>query len=556
MMVRRRQGPPTAETGQILVMVAVMMVVLVGMTALAIDVSHAYLTERWERSVADEAALAGAQSLQKPGTRELPGPAEYTHAREQAVRVLETQLGGSISGGSCFVAAGCGVAGTPYFVSVQTPSPSCVDCVPGRAIQVSIWQPEFGLTFGRIFGELNWTVRSTSVAGMVLAPQYGIVTLRPSSLRPNDTDENYDDLVVTGGSKVVVKNADIATNSNATCSGSLSEIDIETALGFGLHHFGSGPAWVSPPGACLDPPPGYQVTSLIQDPEYAIPERKSGTPVYNTKEEAMGTVATGPHHDPDYSERCADQQALVPNRYLERKTFQRINDETRVTAHCYRPGVYRFRVDSMTDQHAILLEPGVYYLDYGARVGSSLIGGYVAGEPGVAIVLKEARNQAGDPGQFTTNSSTSLLALNFGDAYCPGATCPSGSWALPAAGPDGPVQTPPPHPTLLTMLVVPDPTCEVVYPAPAPPNCKENFNQTLTLTGGGNIYLAGVQYAPSDNATLTGGSGQQSDVGAFWAWTLEFKGGSTFNLTSSKPQSTGVLRIDPACSPNVPTCNP
>jgi hypothetical protein len=116
------------------------------------------------------------------------------------------------------------------------------------------------------------------------------------------------------------------------------------------------------------------------------------------------------------------------------------------------------------------------------------------------------------------------------------------------------VQTPEPNPTLLTVMVVPDPTCEVVSPPPTA--CRENFNQTLKLTGGGNIYLAGVQYAPSDNATLTGSSGQESDVGAFWAWTMEFNGGTTFNLTSRIPQSAGVLRLDPACSPNVATCNP
>ncbi|HEX6127505.1 MAG TPA: hypothetical protein VF071_00630, partial [Candidatus Limnocylindria bacterium] len=118
-------------------------------------------------------------------------------------------------------------------------------------------------------------------------------------------------------------------------------------------------------------------------------------------------------------------------------------------------------------------------------------------------------------------------------------------------------QTSPPFPTLLTVMVEPDENCVVVSPPPSA--CQENDNQTLKLTGGGNIFLAGVQYAPSDNATLTGSSGQQSDVGAFWAWTLEFNGGTTFNLTSAKPQSAGVLRIDPACSPTLrdpPNCNP
>jgi hypothetical protein len=204
----------------------------------------------------------------------------------------------------------------------------------------------------------------------------------------------------------------------------------------------------------------------------------------------------------------------------------------------------------------LLLLPGVYFFDGGLEVSSTIIGGYVPSSvpssSGVALVFPQAG--AGAPGQFLTKTSTSLVALNYGDKYCPDATCTGGTWANPAEGPDGPVQTPEPHPTLLTLMVQPNPQCAVEAPPSA--DCKKNENQTLQLQGGGNIYLAGVQYAPSDNAVLTGSSGQSSDVGAFWAWTLEFNGGTNFNLTSANPQSAGVLRIDPACSPNVSTCNP
>jgi len=536
--------------GQILPLTALMMVVLIGMTALAIDVSAAYLTERWERSVADAAALAGAQSLQKPGTRLLPGEPERVEARDNAMQVLESQLGGVAGSGDCYSSAGCDLVGTRYRVSVQTPSPSCVDCSPQRSVQVSIWQPEFGLTFGRIFGDSSWTVRSTSVAGMVIAPQYGIVTLRPSELRPNDSDANYDDLVVTGGSKVVVGDADIATNSNATCSGasSGSEIDVDTAAGFDIHHYGSGAYWTAPPGDCFDPPDGFQVTTLVEDPNYPIPERDATTEVFAELVDAIETDDT----------ICDEQQALVPDTYRELKTGRQIKDPAQVNVICYKPGIYQRKLVVSDPASGLpnvaLLLPGVYYFDAGVEVSSTLIGGYAPDEFGVALVFLEAKNSSGIPGQFITKTNTSLVALNFGDAYCPGSTCPGGTWAKPADGPSGPVQTPSPHPSLLTVMVVPDATCVVVSPPPTA--CKENDNQTLKLTGGGSIFLAGVQYAPSDNATLTGGSGQQSDVGAFWAWTLEFNGGTTFNLSSSKPQSAGVLRIDPACSPNVMTCNP
>ena len=542
----------STRAGQVLVITAVMMTVLIGITALAIDVSASLLAERSQRSVADAAALAGAQSLQKPDSREFPGAAEQAAAQANALHVLEERLGGTAGAGNCYVAAGCDLTGTPYRVSIQTPSPSCIDCVPRRAVQVSVWQPNFGLTFGRLMGPESWTVRSTSVAGMVVAPQYGLVTLRPSELRPNGSDANVDDLVVTGGSKVVVGNADIATNSNAVCSGgaSGSEIDVEVDAGFDIHHFGAGAAWIDPPGECVDPPPGFQVTTLVADPEYPIPS-SAGVVTYDPAEDGEADPAT-----------CEAQQLVVPDAYRELKTLRPINDPTQVSVTCLRPGVYKDKVivqdPSSGLPNAVLLLPGVYFFEAGLDIASTVIGGYEANQPGVALVFLEAKNSSGIPGRFTTSSNTSLVALNFGNLYCPpgGPACPAGAeWADPADGPGGiPVQTPEPNPTVMTVMVVPDPACDVVSPPPSA--CNENDNKTLSLTGGGNIYLAGVQYAPSDNATLKGNSGQESDVGAFWAWTMTFDGGTTFNLTSRIPQSAGVLRLDPACSPNVATCNP
>ena len=84
---------PTVPRGQILVLAALLMVLLIGFTGLAIDVSAAYMADRWQRAVADAAALAGGQDLQKPGSRELPGTTEYQAARQHAMEVLGRQLG-------------------------------------------------------------------------------------------------------------------------------------------------------------------------------------------------------------------------------------------------------------------------------------------------------------------------------------------------------------------------------------------------------------------------------------------------------------------------------
>src|SRR5437879_6071683 len=124
------------QDGQILVLAALMFVVVIGIAGLAIDISSAYLAERWQRSVADAAALAGAQSLQIPGSRADPaaGSTYVADARKHAMEVLVQELKSTgdpatlAATAACQAAAGCSLPGTPYVVAVRWPSPSCVDC--------------------------------------------------------------------------------------------------------------------------------------------------------------------------------------------------------------------------------------------------------------------------------------------------------------------------------------------------------------------------------------------------------------------------------------------
>jgi hypothetical protein len=568
-----------------------MMVVLIALVGLAIDVSQAFAEQRWERSVSDSASLAGGQDLNIPG-RLLPTGPERVTARATAMEVLvaelratstpSTALGATspASASNCLKAVGCAIPGTPYWASIYAgvetglPAPTCLDCIPERAVQVTVWQPSFGLTFSRVLGFTTWNVKAASTAGVVFARQYGVVTLRPTDPR-GAADGNQQDLFVTGGSKVIVGDGDVITNTNVICSGSLSEIQLEILKGFAIYHYDPYEAWVSGSGACLNPPPGVQVTSPIADPGYPIPVRPTVAPllpVYANEDQAMGTgSACAPWCDANYVSRCAAQQASVPAAYKELKTSpnKQINDPTQVTAKCIRPGIYSFRLDAKNSNSgppvAYLMEStgpagtppsGVYFFDNGSNVQDTLIGGWVGGQPGVAIVLLESRTANGSsPGQMTTATSTSLLALNFGDAYCPLGGCPAGNLAQPANGPQGQVKTPDPNGILMSLMVVPSPVClPIVAIETAACKATENDRKTLTLDGGGNIYLAGVQYAPTDNVKLAGNAGQTAEVGAIWSWTIEFKGGTIYKIRTANPQLEGVLRLDRGCSPGN-TCN-
>lgn len=525
--------------GQVLVLTALAMTVLIGMTALAIDISAAYLTQRWERSVADAAALAGGQELQKPGTRALPDATDYTNARTSAMKIVVSQLGATStpSSSSCWASAGCPVPGTPYHVSIQAPSPTCIDCEPERAIQVSIRQPSFGLTFGKILGQNQWTVTSTSVAGIVHPRRYGVVVLRPPKPRANGSDANVKNIDLTGGSVVRVSNGDVGTNTNMNYSGGGSSPSrMELTAGYAVYHYGAVKDW---PGD----PRGVQTTTLIEDPNYPIPQRRAGvTLVHNTLAEAKGS---------DHATRCPIKKASVPPEYKNGGGAV-VNTMPDNKVHCLRPGVYNFVPSNTNLDEVFLLEPGVYFFDRGLTNTRALIGGWEAGQPGVALVFLEANTQNGSvPGQLQANNSE-VFALNYGGAYKGG----TGARALPARDDyNNPVETTSPNPalkSLMTLMVVPDPGCYVA--AEEPGSCIASKNKTLSLPGGGELWVAGVQYAPTDNVVITGNSASEGIVGQIVAWTITFNS-SRLNLEAAASETNGVLRLDRACSPTA-ICNP
>lgn len=523
---------------------ALMMVVLIGATGLAIDLSSAYLRERGFRAITDAASLAGGQNLQIPGSRALPGTTEQDAAREHALEVLVNQLGATTPADPtpCYTSAGCALPGTDYEVAIQTPSPTALDCFPAqRCIQVTIRQKSFGLTFARIFGFSDWTVSATSVAGVVQAKQYGVVTLRPPKPRgASGGDANEDNISVSGGSVVTVINADIGTNTNLKIDGTGSAVILES--GFAVHHYDPYVGWTPPP-------PAFQLTSLIEDPMYEIPDRAdvTGLPVYSA------TGLTDAKLDPA---DCLLEQQSVPSGYEFGGVP--INDTTHHTnVTCYRPGIYQRELTSGTNEIVLLTTEvptgtptsGVYFFDEGMDLGnpSVLLGGYQGGENGVALVFPEC--DVADTCPLKGNNAR-LIALNFGDTY------PTDSNALPAQWNSGLVQTSATPPLLMSVMVDPGGDRATCYVAPEEPNNRcSTHNATLRLPGGGSLFVAGVQYAPLDNAAVSGGSGSNGVLGQLISWTIKFSGSSGLNLQAALGSKEGVLRLDRACSPTH-ICNP
>jgi Putative Flp pilus-assembly TadE/G-like len=539
------------ERGQVLVLFAFMLVVLLGMAALAIDVSGVYAEQRHERSVADAAALAGASDNFRLGSTAVDNT-EWTKARTHAMQNLLNQLSPGTSvlptcavGGSSPYSrdiVNCPLTGTPYYVSVKAPSPSCASgaCDPIRSVQVTVRNPKFGLTFARLFGQFQWNLAITSVAERSLGTNYTFVTLRPpkpsrsssGACAPN-CDANEKDVFLDGSNTKLTVDKDMGTNTNMTLTNGAT-VALTTPGAF-VDRYDAYQNWTAPP-------PGRQISVPVKDPNYPVPVAPD--PLVHP-ELIFGTNAAGQRSPA----ACATE---VTNTILSSSSNYNVSaaDATAGKVVCYNPGVYNDPQGLKPDPGVttMVFTPGVYFLNEGLVPGNNVrvIGGYQAGSQGVAFVFPTSCNPSCD---FAGNAAP-LVALNAGSAYPTG----SGTPASAAVNWDtNPVQTTSKIPLPMTLIVKPDLLC-VVAPVDTCPD--ENANNQLKLPGSGSMFVFGVQYAPTDNVAITGGSGSNGFLGQIWAWTVHYTGGSNINLVGAGDPKPGVLRIATACSPVTACTNP
>lgn len=536
--------------GQVLVLFALGIFAFVAFAALAVDVTMVYSLQQTEKTAADAAALAGAQDLQIVGSTSIDSNHQIS-AVQDALANLVGRFNATgtakttATGSNCTPVAGavvsvsdCALVGTPYWVTIKTPSPSAVDVEPSRAVQVMVRNHDVPLTFARVFGQHDWDVQKTSVAGIAFGGQYAVITLRPPV---SGRTGNIGDITIDGTvGSVNARSGDIGMNTGDVLNGRNATVNVSD--GFYVRYYGDYNEQNTPPG-----PNAYkQLRRLIPDPGYWVPTPPSGVATFANDASAQ---------DPDTgaSSTCAKAKAKAL-----------ANGYPAVTI-CYMPGVYNFNL-SIGNGDTALLEPGVYWLDNGVQVQGNLFGGYEANSPGVALVIPETPGPScggHNASCFIVNAggagSANVLALNRGSAYPTGADC-SGSTncATAALMPDGTtrVQTSTTPPIPMSVIVAPDPTnpCPVTVPAPTCGAITLNWAGTGGL---GTIYsIAGVVYAPSDNIKVAGNGDPKGYFGQMIAWTIEYKGNSTLNQYYPGAIPNGALRLDAACSGGTSPCNP
>ena len=572
----------SGQRGQILPLFALFLVVLIGFAALAIDVSGAYSARRFYRSVADGASLAGAQDLQQTGSRAVAA-ADRIRARQHAIQHVVTELG--ITGAlppECATAAdadltdACILPGTTYHVSVragayggQVAPIACSECDPARSVQVGLRNASYGLTFSRVFAQSSWNVGVTSVAGLVWSKSYAVVTLRP----PAKLGSTYDvkDIKLDGGTHVTVSNGDVATNADMVYTGINTWLQVDAGFGMYFADWTGGQGWPSPPT-------GTKIFNYVQDPNYQYPAMSGSrgfascgggagdpmncAPVFTDAREtvcgapSLTTPCTTPALDPT---GCGAEVT-----YLQSSVYTFMATQPLDQIYCYKPGVYDPSTNpkqlTAATGDVVILMPGAYYFkspNGGLTIGGRLIGGYRPGSEGVALMFDECGS--GSPHCIFSGNNAVTIALNAGTKYPPGTSGTSATaahdWNNDAVETSGP-QSPTPA-ILITLLVNKDAGCAVPpYPDREPTACNASENATINVAGGGSLDIEGVQYLPTDNLVITGGSTGTGQVGQIWAWTIDYKGGTQINQEGAGSLGPGVLRLDSACTAPGTPCNP
>ena len=565
----------TTSRGQILPLFAIFLIGLFAAAALAVDVSAAYSARQAYRTAADAAALAGAQDLQVAGSRTISST-DQTNARTDSLESLKKAFGATATGtGLCNPAAqirDCELVGTSFKVSVVTPSPTCVACDSTHSVQVTVYNPSFDLTFSRILGIGKFNVGSTSVAGLVFGRSYAIQTLRP----PKRAGATFlvNDIELTGASIVNVQHGDVGSNANMDYAGGGSLMNIDP--GYGMFYFDplSGPGWFGPPM-----PPTQIVQKLpvlINDPNYRYPEMRGslGTESWCSPpgpnncapkfDDARTSICGAPSPTVACTRADLDPTGCgVEATYLATSVYTFMATQPLTSTYCYKPGVYdpssNSRQLSVGPAEVAILLPGAYYFKSpsgGVSVGGRLIGGYRPSVPGVALMFDECLNNC------TLNANSALtLALNVGTKFPPGTAGTSATAAVDwdgqlveTSGPDSP--TPP---LMITLLVNKDPSCFVPTSAPfiEPTGCDPGtHDKTINMAGSGSLALEGVQYAPTDNVEISGGSLGTGQVGQIISWTLKYSGGTHINQEGPAIEGPGTLRLDAACTVPGTPCNP
>ena len=586
---RLRSRTGARENGQILVLFALFVVVLIGFAAVAVDLGSYLKVRRDYQNAADAAALAGAPFLIQPAI-------DRTNARKAAWTSLASQLGITLPTSpdpwdqNTPASAGVEDMANTFKMWVSTPPIGAGAHYPGGSTgsadkTVFVWiEAQSPSYLSRIFG-LNGSLVSAWATAGLFPNRFAVITLR----QPNQAGPAQPDINLAGTNvSLTVIGGDVGGNYNMKLnSGSKlylpslqppgAAVDSQVYL---YDYVSCGPScWpnvniVDPDTSSLKT--AQQLPGFIPDPNYPLPSSLLSAPTgpmagvlplgYTNafpavdKKSAPGTVVVSTGGDKPLNPSVttdsngvatcdgANAVRIGPGFYTSLSVsgpYCVILDPT-YTHDCISNG--NGCTDTATPVPQAQL-PGVFYFG-GTSSGSGISvgnGGMVVGD-GVTVVVRPSNS--GDKNVVSVSGgsgSPAIMDLNNGASPLVTIAQKSGAWTRRGDKPytwNGSAW-------VYTNTYEPDAsqTGMALYvlrrdQIPGLSVASDDNTDIIKVNGAAALSWSGITYAPHDNVMLAGQPGHQG-IGQLVAWTFTFNGGTDVIQTYTGPYDAVPLLIEP-----------
>jgi hypothetical protein len=522
-------APARHPRGQILLVVAFGMVVLLGIAAIAIDLGFSWMLRRQEQNAADPAALAAARFISDPDP--VSGVQSFDFAQGWDAACAYARANGFFAAGNTDCDAALETDGTQ--MSVNYPPAPTADSFAGQPgmVQVVI-SAQHDLFFGRIFGQS----RATVTTGAVAARQRGntnsnsLVALKPDDCgtartHGNGTIQIYPAPGYAGPGGYVHINSDCgnstADDNCATSSVGALEVGGTSVLSAPKVNVYGGCKGSEP--TCPDPVFGAVCDSAagpLNEASHQLGDPLGGLrfPAWDTSLPGAKCGVTAPNTTSSGSEGCGSGGGRIP--WAPSPDAACPGLPAGFTCVELDPGVY-YGGWNIGSKVVVSLKPGIYVIAGGGiNIGSSgelnsLAGGaspapvliYNTDNPVYADACPGAGAKRCQDSLDLTASADLRLAGLLGDQPCPPVTttggCPFGGMVIwyDASGSQ--------------------PTNDIS-------NCTGN-GQCVDIEGASDLFISGTIYAPRAHVNIEGNANTNCDSSATqvasvqiisWTWDL------------------------------------
>ena len=487
-MLRRKSS---SESGQVLVIFAFAFIAIIMMLALLFDGARALVLRRQMQDASDSAALAAANVIQGLASKQCSATAGPPPGAPVATVVAAAKA--SV------------LANLPHYPQANV----VVTCVADPAmlnqgVTVRLYQnsPTF---FGQIFGggPLSLQTDSSAVNGNNSINNYSVVMLDPSHLTWPNGQRGCPSFLLSGGPTVKF---DSAIYIDSTCT---------AANGGAFSTNGNSASLTMGNGAVIRIVGEYKPTAL--------------------------TITPAPlEHQTVKLDPLAFLQAPPTTLKIQSNNKLVIGQGNSSSTVVLEPGIYHGGVQ-LKNQSIAYLHPGIYVMDGG---------GFQIGAGQKVYALPSSKVTTTDATWATDCVATSCGVLFYNTGTSANGT---GQLAALSVGAQSTFKVRSYNPAADTTKYANGTAYSnetyknlLIWQSAAPVPTSSYVQPVMSLSGGGNVFMAGTVYAPSAKITMggnSGGSGGDSiDLTLqFITWDLELYGNSNFYFRYNADQFAKLL---------------